>query len=924
MQSPRRAFESGMTQLLYPDTDLRDIDVVAISQKPSAAAELIWAYFDPAYYVRRYADINLTQVDPAVHYCTYGWREGRDPSATFCTRQYLEARPDVAALGVNPLLHWALFGRHEPQAASGGQTHLPTSKQLQRDMAVIAGRFDARFYRKSYPELDRPGINPIEHFCLIGWRERRNPAAWFSTALYLAHHPDVAGGGINPFVHYIRSGEQERRRVFPAEGRLPRVLVTDSSATLVSAPDLRDLLRYVPAADGRVHGRFDPTRLQVHWVVPPIQIDSVVHLNIFRMVHLLELCGHECFVWLDGGASQGSAADYYDVIVKHFSSIRAAVSFVADGFAHAGGDIVFATAWQTVAKVRAATGFRERAYFVQDFEPAGVSGGADSLAIEATYQQDLACICAGPWLAAKLADEYGSWARHFHHAHDEAVYLPPSAAPASNDVARIAVHVGSPRRGIELVFLALERLAAEGVALQVAFFGADFDATRAPFAATMHGELDGPARARLYRNCDLGICFSTERVASMPQDMMACGLPVLDLDCRSTRATFPAGTITLSRGGPIAIAQDIKALLADASRRARQADCAASWVRDFSWEKSGRMVEAALIERLIERGHPRKPEPSSSLHRKVAPHASVCIPTCNGGATLLRLLDAVRSQSSPWPFEIVVVDSSSDDGTAEQMAAMPDVVFHTIAREDFGPGRTRNLCAGLASGRMIAFLTQDAMPADRLWLFNIVSVLEHFPDAAGAFGRLAPAEYANPFTARDFEQEHAATLAHPLAISRENGADPDGRRMLHAFSSRNCCLRRSAWERTQFPDVSYGEDQLWAAGIIEAGGRKIFVPTATVRHSREYSPAETRRRAAARALFLQRNFGESLLDNAMALADQLQRLNERDRQWATAEEFGAETLARRYAQNEARLLGYTDAALMDGIAPPPVSLAAMF
>jgi hypothetical protein len=97
-----------------------------------------------------------------------------------------------------------------------------------------------------------------------------------------------------------------------------------------------------------------------------------------------------------------------------------------------------------------------------------------------------------------------------------------------------------------------------------------------------------------------------------------------------------------------------------------------------------------------------------------------------------------------------------------------------------------------------------------------------------------------------------------------------------------------------------------------------------VRHSREYSPAETRRRAAARALFLQRNFGESLLDNAMALADQLQRLNERDRQWATAEEFGAETLARRYAQNEARLLGYTDAALMDGIAPPPVSLAAMF
>jgi GT2 family glycosyltransferase len=903
--------------------DHHDFDLMAISHKPSVAAELVWAYFDPAYYVRRYADINLTKVDPALHYCTYGWREGRDPSATFCTRQYLQARPDVAALGVNPLLHWALFGRHEPNAAAGGNAASPTLNQLQSDMAAIAGRFDAPFYRKSYPELDRPGINPIEHFCLIGWRERRNPAAWFSTSLYLVHHKDVAEEGINPFVHYIRTGEQERRRIFAAGGGAPRALVVDAAATLVTAPDLRDLVRYVPAADGRVHGRFDPTRLQIHWVVPQVRIGSAVHLNIFRMVHLLELCGHECVVWLDGGPSGATAADIYDVIVKHFYSIRAAVAFVADGFATASGDIVFAAAWQTVAKVRAATGFRERAYFVQDFEPLGVAGSANSLAIEATYQQDLACICAGPWLAKKLADEYGSWARHFHHAHDEAVYLPPTAAPASNNVARIAVPVGSPRRGIELVFLALERLAADHVAFQVEFFGADLDATRAPFAATLHGELDGAARARLYRACDLGICFSTERVGTMPQDMMACGLPVLDLECRSARATFPAGTITLSRGIPIAIAQDIKALLADPVRRARQADCAAAWVGDFSWEKSGRMVEAALIERLIERGHPRKPEPSLSGHRKLAPYASVCIPTCNGGATLLRLLDAVRSQSSPWPFEIVVVDSSSDDGTAEQMAAMPDLVFHTIAREDFGPGRTRNLCAGMASGRMIAFLTQDAMPADRLWLFNLVSVLEHFGDAAGAFGRLEAGEYANPFTARDIGAEHAAYLAHPLAISRETGADADGRRMLHAFSSRNCCLRRSAWERTQFPDVSYGEDQLWAAAIIKEGGRKVFVPTATVRHSREYSPAETRRRAAARALFLQRNFGESLLDTSMPAADRLQRLNERDRQWAAAQEFGAETLARRYAQNEAKLLGYSDAARMDGIGPLHSSIAAM-
>jgi hypothetical protein len=109
---------------------------------------------------------------------------------------------------------------------------------------------------------------------------------------------------------------------------------------------------------------------------------------------------------------------------------------------------------------------------------------------------------------------------------------------------------------------------------------------------------------------------------------------------------------------------------------------------------------------------------------------------------------------------------------------------------------------------------------------------------------------------------------------------------------------------------------------MAAGGQKIYVPTAVVRHSREYPPAETRRRAAARALFLHQSFAEKLLDTSLPMADQLQRLNERDRQWAAAHDFGAETLARRFAHNEATLLGTADAARMARTGPSPASLAA--
>jgi serralysin len=56
-------------------------------------------------------------VDPLLHYETFGWKEGRDPSAQFDTLKYLAANPDVAAAHVNPLDHFLQFGIREGRAA---------------------------------------------------------------------------------------------------------------------------------------------------------------------------------------------------------------------------------------------------------------------------------------------------------------------------------------------------------------------------------------------------------------------------------------------------------------------------------------------------------------------------------------------------------------------------------------------------------------------------------------------------------------------------------------------------------------------------------------------------------------------------------------------------------------------------------------
>lgn len=72
---------------------------------------------------------------------------------------------------------------------------------------------DRDYYLKSYPDVARTGMDPAKHFLLYGYKEGRNPNAWFNTLYYIANNPDV--GESNPIIHYITKGIFERRPTRP-------------------------------------------------------------------------------------------------------------------------------------------------------------------------------------------------------------------------------------------------------------------------------------------------------------------------------------------------------------------------------------------------------------------------------------------------------------------------------------------------------------------------------------------------------------------------------------------------------------------------------------------------------------------------------------------------------------------------------------
>ena len=63
--------------------------------------------------------MKAARISPLWHYLLAGFRNGCNPSLRFDTEYYLGTHPDVAAAGINPLIHYLSWGRAE------GRTCLP-------------------------------------------------------------------------------------------------------------------------------------------------------------------------------------------------------------------------------------------------------------------------------------------------------------------------------------------------------------------------------------------------------------------------------------------------------------------------------------------------------------------------------------------------------------------------------------------------------------------------------------------------------------------------------------------------------------------------------------------------------------------------------------------------------------------------------
>ena len=202
------------------------------------------------------------------------------------------------------------------------------------------------------------------------------------------------------------------------------------------------------------------------------------------------------------------------------------------------------------------------------------------------------------------------------------------------------------------------------------------------------------------------------------------------------------------------------------------------------------------------------------------PLVSVVIPVRDRRQLLERCLVALEAQTYR-PFEVIVVDDGSTDGSVEEALAHASALDLRVMRAD-GVGAVAARATGVrhARGEILAFTDSDCEPSPR-WLDAGVDVLAR--GASVVQGRTEPIRPPRPFE-------------RTTIVRQEDGL----------YETCNVFYDRGAFERAGGFDVGaasrfgfrhgrdlrglgFGEDTLlgWA---VRRGGRAAFAPDAVVRH----------------------------------------------------------------------------------------------
>ena len=358
--------------------------------------------------------------------------------------------------------------------------------------------------------------------------------------------------------------------------------------------------------------------MRAAWVLPSLIEGSGGHRTILQNVQYLIRKGYECDVYVEDKGEVKNSEELRRQAETLFG--KHDCRFILGYDIQGEYDIIFATAWFTAKVVRDCNSKAVKAYFIQDFEALFNPMGDGYILACNSYGYGLKPVTIGRWLSHKMQTEYRTPSRYFDFCADRRIYRPLPEAKKEHAICFV-YQPDKPRRCSVLGIEALGIVKFLRPDVKIYLYGSNIKGN-VWFEHENLGIIPLEKCNALYNKCEVGLCISSSNPSRIPFEMMAAGLPVVDLYMENNFYDMPNEGVRLAHTTPESIAQALIEILDHPEKAAEMSEVGKRYMADKDLEHGFEQFYAAVSD-MAARREPAEPAVYDRSYTRPAVSADV-------------------------------------------------------------------------------------------------------------------------------------------------------------------------------------------------------------------------------------------------------------------------------------------------------------
>lgn len=316
----------------------------------------------------------------------------------------------------------------------------------------------------------------------------------------------------------------------------------------------------------------------IAWFTVDFDSGSGGHRTIFQNFNYLAEKGYKCDLYVDDTTSTPEEIrkkiedNYFPLNGEIFCTVKPTKTY----------DISIATFYST-AKYVYHSSSKHKLYFAQDYEPWFFPMCESKIEAENSYALGLKTITIGNWLSYRIASKFNTETSSFSFCADLKTYHPIDNIKKENAICCV-FQPDKPRRCSNLVLQSAQLVKALRPETTIYLFGSEKKEIH-NLEATHLGILKTDELNALYNRCSAGLCISSSNPSRIPFEMMAAGLPVVDLYRENNFYDLPSSSCLLSDATPESLASALIKIIDNNSLRKKMSDSGRKYMQKFPLDR---------------------------------------------------------------------------------------------------------------------------------------------------------------------------------------------------------------------------------------------------------------------------------------------------------------------------------------------------